>query len=274
VRKETQLGLLAVAIVAAPVACGTLVVALCREPAASLPPDTGRAGLVDPQHPADPAPPKIEVARADRPAAPDAVEEVSAEVALLPERPRLTAPAREPVRPPAAPTPPAKSPAAQSKTAKEPAPAPVQEPEFNPFTGPAQKAQIVRERRPVETEPIEIIRAYLTEQLAPGEALKILVYSDPVPATFKRKKAVVLRVVYEVRGPKETKAKDQLFLVQNGEVKQAVDFTYWVAQLQRELAALAARQQAAQLVVAAQLQQQQTSQQALAGRLSQRPGNT
>jgi hypothetical protein len=131
---------------------------------------------------------------------------------------------------------------------------------------------MVRERRRADTEPIEVIRAYLTERLAPGEVLKILVYSDPAPATFRRRKAVVLRVMYEVRGPEETKARDQLFLVQNGEVRSVVDFAYWLAQLQREVAA---RQ-----VVAAELQRQaalqsvaypQTPLQALASRLSQRP---
>jgi hypothetical protein len=151
--------------------------------------------------------------------------------------------------------------------------APTQEPEFDSFRGEVPEARLDKRRKSGETEPIEIIRAFLTEQLASGEVLKFRIYSDPVRAVFARKRAVVLRVVYVVQGPKETRTRDQLFLVQEGEVRQWIDFEAWAALMRRKLAVLAAQQRAAEQAIAAQLAQQQVAQQNLAGRLSQRPRN-
>jgi hypothetical protein len=64
-----------------------------------------------------------------------------------------------------------------------------------------------------------------------------------------------LRVIYEIQSPKQTTSRDQLFLVQDGEVKQYVDYEYWIGQVRKALAILEARQRAAQQALASQLAQ-------------------
>jgi hypothetical protein len=109
---------------------------------------------------------------------------------------------------------------------------PIQEeppsPEFDDFAPPSDALRVINRRPSSQTEPLEIIRDFLTDRLASGESLKIGLYSDPQRIKFKKKSAVVLRVLYEVRGETTATPKDQLFLVQDTEVKQWVDTERWL----------------------------------------------
>jgi hypothetical protein len=259
-RKETQVGLLALAIFGTVVGCIALFLVLLPKSATPEPRTTGEDETVvvqEPtvaQSPSGNESPRIDSESPELTARADSAEEE------IPPRPPLAEPARGGGK--------------TNRVEKEDqSKAPL--PEFDSFTSVQREGRLAKAKGQTsrETEPIEIIRAYLTEQLSPEESLKIQIYSDPILATFKRKRAVVLRVVYDIKDPMQTTTEDQLFLVQDWEVKDAVDFVTWRAKLERDLAIRAARIRAAQRAIAAMLAQQRAAQQALANQLSRRPGN-
>jgi len=239
-RKETQLGLLAFGLVGCLFCCAALLVALgSRNPPGSS--DTAprtrpdSSGIKATKNGRD-------VASASKgaghvKAAPKRAEEEDViEPAEQPrgtdeDRPRLLLPsARSPRE-----TPTAAAVAAEEEEKEEeerPAKAPAaaetqEEPAFDPYARPPQEGKLEARRGKklaAGAEPIEVVRAYLTDRLSPGESLKVDRYGEPVPATLQRRRAAVLRVVYAIHGQAETKERDQLFLIQDGEVKQCVDY--------------------------------------------------
>ena len=95
------------------------------------------------------------------------------------------------------------------------------------------KAQIVDQQRTDQKEPIEAVQDFLEGNLDANVSYQIRSYSGPQSVRFQRKKAAVLRVVYEVTDqPAGGATRDQLFLVQDGNVKQWVDFASWLAEQQ------------------------------------------
>jgi hypothetical protein len=277
-KTEMKLGLLAAGIVVALAGCCALVVALCLVPGSTDSPKASLTKTAALQPGSDARGARSQADWEEDRAGPDASEDGRRE-GDLPSRPRLQSPreeefeplpAREEVRPvPVQQRGPKQSSSSQQASAVQPA---QQAPEFDSFKAGVREARLDKQRKSGETEPIEIIRAFLTDQLASGEVLKIRIYSDPIRAVYKRKRAAVLRVVYDVQRPKEpTRTRDELFLLQEGEVRQWVDFAEWAALMRRKLEMLAAQQRAAQQAIAAQLAQQQAAQQSLAGQLSQRP---
>jgi hypothetical protein len=128
-------------------------------------------------------------------------------------------------------------------------------------------------RKSEKSQPIEIIWTFLGVRRAAGEVFHIQVYSDLIATTFEDRDAVVVRVIYEVRGRGIVIVRDQLFLIQDEEVVQWVDFEVWLAHFQTTLAALAARQRGADRAHAARRARQWAARQAFATRLSQKPGN-
>jgi hypothetical protein len=132
-------------------------------------------------------------------------------------------------------------------------------PDFDDFAQPSDAIRVINRRPSNQTEPLEVVRDFLTNRLASGESLKIGLYSDPQRIKFKKKGAVVLRVLYEVRGETTAAPKDQLFLVQDDEVKQWVDTERWLTQVR--------------LVQQAAVAQERAMRQALATQLARRPTN-
>jgi hypothetical protein len=119
-------------------------------------------------------------------------------------------------------------------------------------------AKIVNQPKSDAKEPIDTIGDYIEAQLDASLTFQIKTYSDPQSIRFKRKKAVVLRVIYQVNDEKKNAVtKDQLFLVQDGKVKQGVDFAAWLAQQQQ-------LQQLQQQLVAQEVSIQQQQMAALA----------
>jgi hypothetical protein len=129
-------------------------------------------------------------------------------------------------------------------------------PEFDPFQAPSPKNKIIsQKRKSAQTIPLEIIRDFLTDRLQAGENLKIWIYSNPQPVRIKRKKAMVLRVVYEVRSRQRTEPRDQVFLLQDAEVKHSVDTAPWIARFRQAQPALSGEERAMQQALATQLAQ-------------------
>jgi hypothetical protein len=128
-------------------------------------------------------------------------------------------------------------------------------PEFDAVQVPGQDNHIVSKRKSKQSEPLEIIRDFITDHLLSDQSLKIWLYSDPQRVRFQRQKAVVLRVIYDIRAPQKTTPQDQLFLVQANEVKQWLNTEAWLAQVQRIQQTIAAQERALQASLSNQLAQ-------------------
>jgi hypothetical protein len=122
----------------------------------------------------------------------------------------------------------------------------------------ASKTKVANEQKLTSKEPIDTIWDFLEDNLDRSIDYEIQLYSNPQSARFGHKKAVVLRVIYKVsnqQGGADTK--DQLFLVQDGQVKQWIDYVVWAAEQQRIQQEMVAQELLAQQQMMAALSQPQ-----------------
>lgn len=173
------------------------------------------------------------------------------------------------------------TPPALSAAPEEPPPVLSLEEPTLPDLAPIPDLDVPKSSRPIPSErtiaserkkpkaAIEVIRDYLTEHLTDAMTFEFVKYSDPPsPVKFKGDRASVVRVIYKVQAaPARESNFDQLFLVQSQEVKQQVNFSDWLAAVQRVQAEMARRQQLAMQQAAQEemLAQQMMAQQGAAG---------
>jgi hypothetical protein len=120
-------------------------------------------------------------------------------------------------------------------------------PEASPASGEndALPAKIVAQSQPEKKEAIDTIKEFLAGHLTGAQSFKVHRYSDPQRIRFKGQKAEVVRVIFTVSDSAGTeRPADQLFLIQNGRVKQQANFTDWLAKVQyQQVYAMALQQQ-------------------------------